>query len=265
MNGELDTIIRNSITEKLLRDEVAVCMSVRILGTPAIAQIAQSAGFHGLYVDLEHSTLGLEQVGNICQAALSVGVAALVRVPEGDESLIPRTLDAGAVGVIIPHIADAKHAGQVAAAARFAPEGNRSVSPTLPQLHYRKWPAAEARAALNRQTLVIAMIESNEGIENIDEIAAVPGIDILFVGTNDLCAQWNLHGQFDHPKVEQAYMAVAAACRKHHKHFGVGGLAARPDLVRKCIANGARFAMAGNDLQFIIDGATAARRGIVSA
>jgi len=100
------------------------------------------------------------------------------------------------------------------------------------------------------------MIEGAEGLERVDEIAAVEGVDILFIGTNDLCADLGIDGQFDHPKVRDAYARVIEACGKHGKHTGVGGLAGNPDLLAEFVGQGARYVSAGSDLQYLLSAAT---------
>ena len=111
---------------------------------------------------------------------------------------------------------------------------------------------------MNDAVLVVAMIESVTAVANADEIAAVPGLDMLLIGTNDLCNSLGVPGQYDHEGVAKAYAHVAAACRKHGKHLGVGGLNSRPDIARQMIALGASYVSAGSDTGFLMSAGAAA-------
>jgi 2-keto-3-deoxy-L-rhamnonate aldolase RhmA len=111
---------------------------------------------------------------------------------------------------------------------------------------------------INEETLVVGMIESVIAVENAEDIASVKGLDMLLVGTNDLCNSLGVPGQLDHPSVREAYEHVAAGCRAKGKHLGVGGLNSRPDIAREMIALGAKYVSAGSDTGFLMSAATAA-------
>src|SRR6266851_4648332 len=245
-------ILRNTVKEKLARDEVVASMTVRLVRTTEIARIAKTAGFDSLYVDLEHSSFSLETCGQICMAALEAGIAPFVRVPANTPDYIARVLEGGALGVIAPHVHSADEAKAVVRAAKFAPLGERSNAGGLPHLHFRSFPAAEAYAALNDATMVVVQFESAATLEQAEEIVAVDGVDMVLVGLNDLLADWGLPGQYDHPRVREAYARTIAACRREGKHCGVGGLATRPDLVAEFVRMGARYVSTGTDLAFLL-------------
>jgi 2-keto-3-deoxy-L-rhamnonate aldolase RhmA len=204
---------------------------------------------------MEHSRFSLETTGQICMAALAAGITPLVRVPGVAE--VSRVLDSGALGVIAPHIRSADEARDYVTAAKFPPLGERSAAGPLPHLHYRSFPAAEADAALNAATLLVVQFESDEAIAKADEIVAVDGVDMVLIGTNDLLADWGLTGQYEHPRVREAYAKTIAACRRHGKHVGVGGLASRPDLAADYVRMGARYVSTGTDLGFLLAACTA--------
>jgi 2-keto-3-deoxy-L-rhamnonate aldolase RhmA len=255
-------ILRNNVKEKLARDEVVASMTVRLVRTIEIARMASTAGFDTLYVDLEHSSISLEACGAICVAALEAGIAPLVRVAANTADHIARVLEGGALGIIAPHVHSAEQAREVVRAAKFPPLGERSNVSGLPHLQFRAFPQAEAYAALNDATMVIVQVESAVAVEHADEIVAVDGVDMVLVGLNDLLADWGIPGEYDHPRVRDAYGRTIAACRARGKHCGVGGLATRPDLVAEFVRMGARYVSTGTDLGFLMGALTARAKAV---
>src|SRR5262249_49976100 len=128
----------------------------------------------------------------------------------------------------------------------------------LPHLQFRSFPVAEAYAALNAATMIIVQFESAAALARTEEIVAVEGVDMVLIGLNDLLADWGIPGEYDHPRVREAYAGTIAACRGKGKHCGVGGLATRPDLAAEFVKMGARYVSTGTDLGFLM-GASAAR------
>ena len=250
MSVKINEILRNNVKDKLARDEVVASMTVRLVRSVEIARIAKTAGFDTLYVDIEHSSFSLETTSQICIAALEAGIAPFVRVPGIAE--IQRVLDGGALGVIVPHVGSAADARAAVTAAKFPPLGDRSAAGPLPHLHYRSFPAAEANAALDAATMVIVQFESAEALDKAEEIVAVEGVDMVLIGTNDLLADWGIPGEYEHPRVREAYEKTIAACRRHGKHVGVGGLATRPKLAAEFVRMGARYVSTGTDLGFLL-------------
>ncbi len=229
-------VVRNLVKEKLARNEVVASMTIRLTRGVEIARLAKTAGFDMIYIDLEHSTMTLDMTGQICLAALSVGIAPMVRVPANTPEYIQRVLDGGALGIVAPGIRSAEEARAVVKAVKFAPFGERGAGGALPHLEYRAFPTAEANAAVNDAAMVIVQFESAEAVDKAEEIAAVEGVDMVLIGVNDMLASMGLAGQLEHPKVRDAYARTIAACRKHGKHVGVGGLSTRPKLAAEFIA-----------------------------
>src|SRR4051812_25483513 len=248
--------------DKLARGEVAASMTVRLSRSIEIARIAKTAGFDMLYIDLEHSPLTMDATGQICMACLDIGIMPAVRVPANTPEYISRILDAGALGVIAPHVRSAAEAREVVRAAKLPPLGERSNTGIFPHLQYRSFSAEETAKAINDATMVIVQFESADCLEHADEIIAVEGVDIVLVGLNDMLGDMGLAGQYDHPRVREIYQTVIDACRKHGKHCGVGGLASRPDLVAEYVRMGARYVSAGTDLAFLLGAATARAKQI---
>ncbi len=260
MAGETENIPRNHAKEKLERGELVACMTVRLVGGVEIARIAKTSGFDCLYLDLEHSTFSLQTTSQVCIAALEAGITPLVRVPALGE--VQRILDGGALGIIAPHVESAQEARAYVRAAKYPPHGERSNAGPLPHLQYRARPASQGYAAINAATMVIVQFESQKALENADAIAAVGGVDMVLIGTNDLLADWGLPGQYEHPGVREAYEKTIAACRRHGKHTAVGGFATRPDLAARYVAMGARFVSTGTDLAFLLAACAAKAREV---
>jgi 2-keto-3-deoxy-L-rhamnonate aldolase RhmA len=250
-----ELVVRNSVKERLAKGEVASSMTVRLTRGIEIARLAATAGFDSLYVDLEHSSLSLETTSQICIAALDVGIAAFARVPQLE--LIQRVLDGGALGVIVPDIRNAAQAREVVRAAKYPPLGERGYGSGLAQFGFRSPPASEHYRVLNDATMVIVQFESAESIDRAEEIFAVEGVDMALFGTNDLTADMGIPGDYDHPKVRDAYVRAIAAGKRHGKHVGIGGLGARPKLIAEFVKMGARYVSTGTDLGFLLGAATA--------
>src|SRR3977135_477873 len=252
MSARPSEIVRNNVKERLAREEVVASLTVRLVRSIEIARIGQTAGFDSFYVDVEHWSLSLETTGQICIAALGIGIAPLVRVPSTRPEHVSRALDGGALGVIAPHIRSAAEAREVVGSAKYPPFGERSMGGALPHLHYRSFPAAEANAAMNETTMVVVQFETADAIDKADEIAAVEGVDMVLMGTNDLLADMGLPGQYEPERVREAYARTIAACRKHGKHVGVGGLPTRPKLAAEFVEVGARYVSTRTDLASLL-------------
>ncbi|EXK33482.1 hypothetical protein FOCG_13262 [Fusarium oxysporum f. sp. radicis-lycopersici 26381] len=248
--------IPHPMREKLLRDEVAYTMSIKLVKSIEIAGMAKTAGYDGILVDMEHSSFDLETTNQLCVAALYAGISPIVRAPSKDPFFVSRILDGGALGIIVPHIRSVQDAQDVVNAAKFQPIGHRSSTNGLPHHQFRSIPAKVSNPVTNAATMVIPMIETLEALELVDEIAALPGVDSLLIGTNDLTAEMGIPGDYENPRVTEAYERTIAACKKHGKWLGVGGLHARLDLVEKFCKMGARWVMAATDGPLLLGAAT---------
>lgn len=246
----------NSIREKLVRNEVASTLSVKLVRSVELPMMAKTAGFDGILIDMEHSSFDLDTTGQICIAALYAGIAPIVRAPSKDPFFVSRILDGGALGVIVPHIRSVQDAKDVVAAAKFQPQGHRSSTNGLPHFQYRSISAKVSNPVVNEATLVIPMIETLEALELVDEIAAIDGVDSLLIGTNDLTAEMGIPGDYENPRVTEAYQRTINACQKVGKWVGVGGLHSRLDLVQKFCEMGANWVMAATDGPLLLGGAT---------
>jgi 2-keto-3-deoxy-L-rhamnonate aldolase RhmA len=136
--------------------------------------------------------------------------------------------------------------------AKYPPLGRRSVMGAGPQSGYRAVSLSDVNRSGNDAVLVIAMLETPEGIKAAPAIAAVPGIDMLLIGSNDLCTELGVPGQLRDPRLREAYETVSAACREHGRILGMGGIRGDLELQRELVALGARFIIAGNDVSYLL-------------
>jgi 2-keto-3-deoxy-L-rhamnonate aldolase RhmA len=250
------SIVPNHALRQLRAGKLAIGMGVRQARTVDIAQIAKTAGFDWLFIDCEHGSMGTDTAAQIAAASLAVGVTPVVRVPGYEHWLASRMLDNGAQGIVVPHVDTEEMARRAAAHCRFPPVGKRSMGGGLQQTGFAPMPIGEAARAVNEETLLVVMIESPEGVANCDAIAAVPGVDALLIGTNDLCFEMGVPGRFDDPRVEEAYRKVIAACRRHGKFPGMGGLYTS-EYLEKYTAMGVQLVLSGSDFAFLMKAATA--------
>jgi 2-keto-3-deoxy-L-rhamnonate aldolase RhmA len=251
----------NRMQERLARGEVALCMATRLARTAEIAMIADACGFDAFFIDMEHSTISLDAAAQICTAALPVGVTPLVRIAGHNFEDATRLLETGALGIICPHVDTPAQAQAFAAACHFPPLGTRSVAGVGAHQGYRATPLGEVTRQGNAATICIAMLETPEGIANAEQIAAVPGIDVLLIGSNDLCTSMGIPGELKHPKLRAAYETTAKAGQAHNKHLGVGGIRADVEHVAELVKLGARFVIAASDVQYLM---TAARNEVAA-
>jgi 4-hydroxy-2-oxoheptanedioate aldolase len=237
-------------------DDVVLCLCLSQARTVDIPMMAKAAGFDAVYIDLEHTATSLETAAMLCAASIGFGLVPLVRVPSHDHQYMTRVLDAGAQGVIVPHVDTRAEAERVVAVCRFPPLGQRSVAGTNPLTRYRPMPTSEAVAELNEATIVCVMLETPAAITNADDIASVPGIDLVLIGSHDLTAEMGILGQFRDDRFLDAVAEVAKVCRVHGVMLGIAGI--RDDeLLAELVPLGLRFVSAGTDAGFFFEAASA--------
>ena len=248
--------IPNHALRQLRAGKLAIGLGVQQARTVNIPTLAKTAGFDWLFIDCEHSSMDLDDASQLSTAALATGVSPIVRVAGFEHWHASRMLDNGAQGIVFPHVDTKDEAKRVADACRYPPVGKRSMGGALAQLGYASTPVGEAARMVNEETLVVVMIESPQGVANADEIAATKGVDALLIGTNDLCFEMGIPGQFNDPKVKDAYTKVIAACRKHGKFPGMGGMFT-PELFERYIGMGMQLVFAGSDFSLLMQAGSA--------
>jgi 2-keto-3-deoxy-L-rhamnonate aldolase RhmA len=223
-------------------------------GAPA-SLLAKAAGYDWLFIDCEHGAMSTQEASHISIAALPTGIVPIVRICKGAIDEGTRALDNGALGLVIPHIDTAEEARALVDAFRFPPMGHRSSGGPSAQFGYRPPGSIAMQSALNDELLIVVMIESPQAVENADAIAAVKGIDVLLIGTNDLSAEMGVVGQLGHERVHAAYKTVADACKRHNKVLGMGGVYDQ-ELAPRYIGLGARFILAAGDHSLLLEAAS---------
>lgn len=181
------------------------------LASPAMVEMVGCAGYDFAILDTEHTGVDPQNLEDMIRAAEAVDLTAFVRVPENDSGAVLRALDAGALGVVVPHVRTVDDARAAVGAARYAPEGTRSLNggrgPGFGLLDL-----GEYVARANAEVMVVVMIEDREGVDAIEEIVAVPGIDLVLEGAADLSASYGVPWQTRHPDVRAAIARVADRC-----------------------------------------------------
>ena len=254
--GDFMAIIKNFTKEKCAKGEVTLGVIIWMSKSVDIGMMMKTCGYDWILLDTEHGAVDYDEAGQISIAALGQGITPIVRIPSVESHPSARILDMGAQGIVLPHVESAEKAREFVATCKYPPQGRRSKAGNLPQAGFEALPLGELLPALNRETLLITMIETPEAAEKADEIAAVEGIDILLIGTNDLCIEMGIPGQPDHEKVEAVYERVISACKRHGKTAGMAGAYA-PSLVERRIREGVRFVLGGADSGFMMASAKA--------
>jgi 2-keto-3-deoxy-L-rhamnonate aldolase RhmA len=188
--------------------------------TPGIGHIMKSAGCDFVLFDMEHSGFGFETVKSGIRYMQAADLPAIVRVPSKAYHHIARACDMGAEGVMLPMVGSAAEARKILDCMKYYPDGARGVALQVAHDDYRPGPVPQKLAAANKRTTFFAQIETADGVKNADAIAAVPGVDCLWVGHFDLSVSLGIPGEFDSPKFAKAIERVIAATRKHGKALG---------------------------------------------
>ncbi|WP_011580397.1 MULTISPECIES: HpcH/HpaI aldolase family protein [Chelativorans] len=242
----------NLALERLRRQELSLGVVLRQARSVETGKIFQTAGFDWLFLDLEHNSMSIETACEISVACLGTGIAPLVRVPENQYWMATRALDGGAQGIVLPHVDTEEQARETVRQLRYPPAGRRSISSMQVHVDFRSVPVGELTAQLDKDFLIAVMLETITAIENSEAIAAVDGIDVVMIGANDLCLDMGIAGDVMNERVIKAFERVAAACRKHGRYAGLGGVR-RPEDLKVYFDMGYRFILAANDVTMLVD------------
>ena len=241
-----------SIREKLLKRELCIGTWIQN-GHPGIAEQLADCGFEWLCADMEHTDIDVHTYAQLARAISGKNAAPLARVLKNDVYEIRSVLDNGASGVIVPLVETAEEARKAVSAAKYPPEGVRGFAFCLAN----RWGecldeyAAEANAGVS----VVVMAETRKAIENIDEIAAVEGVDGILIGPYDLSGFYGVLGQTAHPLVCDASRRVVEACEAHGKSPGFHLVTPTVQEIQRIVSSGFRFIALGMDNVFMMNAA----------
>jgi 2-keto-3-deoxy-L-rhamnonate aldolase RhmA len=188
--------------------------------TPGIGQILKAAGCDFALFDCEHSGFGFETIKSVLRYMQAADLPTIVRVPSKEYHHIARAADMGAEGIMLPMVGSAEEARAILDCMKYYPEGHRGVALAVAHDRYMPGPTMGKLAAANRTTTLFAQIETGQGVENADAIAALDGVDCLWIGHFDLSCSLGIPGEFDHKDFAAAVKAVTRACQKHNKACG---------------------------------------------
>src|SRR4051794_40924146 len=210
-----------------LKELLAQDKLVRVFGTgqlchPKLIEIVgQHGGYDAVWLDQEHAALSIAQIEQGCLAARAVGLDSFVRLTATDYATTMRPLEAGACGIMAAQVRSAAETEQIVRWAKFQPRGLRGFNGAGIDGQYGSLPPDEYTATANASSLVIIQIEHEDAVREVEQIAAVPDVDVLFVGPADLTQSMGILGQWEHPRLWEAIERVARAARAHGIHWGI--------------------------------------------
>jgi len=235
-------MLTNPVKTKICAGE-AVFGTICALPSPEVVEIIGVAGYDCVLIDLEHGPIDVETVQAMGRACRAAGIVPLARVPDANPKVILRMLDSGCLGVMVPQIETPEAAAGVVAACRYPPAGRRSLAGNTVAARWGAVAAADHVAASNDAVLAIVQIETRGGLESVDAIARTPGLDMLFIGPNDLSTSLGHPGKMRHPDVQAAIGRILRAAKAAETLSGI--LALEPADVETYRSQGAGLFLDG--------------------
>jgi 2-dehydro-3-deoxyglucarate aldolase/4-hydroxy-2-oxoheptanedioate aldolase len=214
----------NTVKRRLAQGGVAIGTMMMEFATTGVARIAAEAGAEFAVFDMEHTGWSMETIRMLMATARAADIVPMVRVPTLQYHFISRVLDVGAMGLVVPLVSDAEQARLIVQCAQYPPAGRRGVAFGVAHDDYRGGDLIEKIRQTNEELLIITQIETAEGLANVERIAAVDGIDALWIGQFDLTTALGIPAQFDHPEFLGATRRVVAACRQNGKTAVLGAI-----------------------------------------
>jgi len=250
----------NALKRKL-KEGRSVFGPFMMIASPAAAEVVAASGFDFCLFDMEHGTFDMETVENCLRACDLHNVVGLVRAPDGSPQTVSRVLDAGARGILVPHVKSAAEAAAAVSAMTFGPPGTRGINAVSRAANYGQCDYLRFFGEADDETLIMIQIEDREAVDELDAIAAVPGLHVIFCGPYDLSRSLGHIGRPDHPEVKSVVERIVAAAAA--KADCVPGIyVGSPEGATEWQARGARLLAYGGDVGFLGQGAKAAFEGI---
>lgn len=232
-------MIKNTTRARLKAGEAVYGFRLDFASTSLVESLG-GTGYDFIYFDLEHGPLSEESVLEMVRVAEMTGLTPLVRVASGSPGMTQRLLDSGVMGIIFPHCNTGQEVMMAVEAVKFPPEGQRGIAGR--SLNLSRMSVADYVVEANRETMVIAMIEEKEALDNLTEIIAVPGLDVLFIGRLDLSLSLGIPGKINDRLMEDAVDEVISRGQAAGRAVGVGAIgAAGAEEARRFRQKGARF------------------------
>lgn len=218
------------------------------LGSPTAVEIAADTGFDWLLLDLEHGSGTEADLRNMLLACRASQAAPIVRLRSVDADAVKFVMDSGAAGIMFPYVSTAEEARRAVQCMKYPPMGSRGVAGVIRATRYaRDWPQYFEES--NQQSLVVVQIETPEAVQAAEEIAAVEGVDVLFVGPLDLSVNLGHPGDFSPPDFQKALKSVVEVCERHGKSAGI---LSKPGFVKQHQEMGFRLFALGSDSQAVV-------------
>jgi 2-keto-3-deoxy-L-rhamnonate aldolase RhmA len=211
----------NRCKQVLAEGRVPVGHMVLEFGTRGMPKILEAAGLDFVVVDMEHTGFTSADIADMMAWFKATTVAPFVRIPQAQYHFIARTLDAGALGVMVPDVQAAAQASAIVGAAKYAPLGHRGLITGAAHADFQSVDPRQFMDHSNENTTIICQIESQEGLDELEGIATTPGVDVLWVGHGDLAKSLGVPAQFQHPKILDVLKLVVDTARRHGLAAGI--------------------------------------------
>jgi len=249
----------DTIKQRLSRNEMVRVIGVgRVMHHAFLQMIGMQGGFHAIWFDQEHCGFSISDLEVATLAARSQGLDSFVRVAPTDYAIVTRSIETGASGIMAAQVFTADQAEEIVRWAKFAPRGSRGLNSGGFDGGYGAASLAEHCERSNRDTFVAIQIETAQSVEECDDIAAIDGVDLLFIGPADLSQSLGVTGDFFNPKCVDAIDRVAAACKKHGKHWGA--VTVSPEHADMMIEKGCKMISPTSDSKLINTGIQAVKQ-----
>ncbi len=247
-------LVENTLKKTLQSGGVALGTMIVHLRQPAVAVMMKNAGWDYVFLDAEHGTFHPAAIADFCITARAVGLPVIVRVPgTSDAQRLYQTLDLGATGLLCPQSETVEQVEFILHATKYYPMGQRGMSLRNVNTFWGKHKSAEVTTRLNQDTTIILQVETKQGVENLEKMLKVAGVDGVFVGPADLSQTLGIPGDTAHPEVQNYVGRVFEVC--HEANIPCGIHTYDVETCGKWIAKGGRFMCLGNDAMWLQDGA----------